>query len=397
MLSRHGRKDIRSKVFPDILSLVANFTSVFLDLLAGGLGGIGRSISRWLIAHGARNLIIVSRSGPSSQSASSFLAQLESADIRTAVVKCDISDFASLSTALANTLKSFPPIKGVIQGAMVISDSLFGNMTLDHWNKAIKPKVQGSKNLHKVTFEQPLEFFILLSSLHSFTGNPGQTNYTAGCAYQVALAKHRNGLGLPATAIDLGIVDDVGYIVERQEVGEKVRIHDWKHIKEQEMLALVELAIREPFMGHLVTGLDSENPISRTDDSAPFYAQDPVLSHLDYLRPHLQSTPITHLTSSDPSSSNLPPLSVQLASATSLKESTTAIQAALLRKLSRSFMMNPSDIDPTSPMSAYGTDSLVAVDIRNWIKRETKATVSVFNIIQAPSVTKLVEQVVERL
>jgi hypothetical protein len=49
------------------------------------------------------------------------------------------------------------------------------------------------------------------------------------------------------------------------------------------MLALVELAIREPFIGHLIPGLDCKAPISRTDDSAPIYAQDPVLSHLDYL------------------------------------------------------------------------------------------------------------------
>jgi hypothetical protein len=67
------------------------------------------------------------------------------------------------------------------------------------------------------------------------------------------------------------------------------------------MLALIELAIREPFMSHLITGLDCKTPISRTDDSLPFYAQDSVLSHLTYLRPRLQSTSIAHLTSSDPS------------------------------------------------------------------------------------------------
>jgi hypothetical protein len=163
------------------------------------------------------------------------------------------------------------------------------------------------------------------------------------------------------------------------------------------MLALIELAIREPFMSHLITGLDCKTPISRTDDRPPFYAQDPVLSHLTYLRPHFQSTSIAHLTSSDPSSSNLPPLSVQLAFVTSLEGSKAAIQPALLQKLSRSFMMSPSDIDPCKPMSAYGMDSLVAVEIRNWIKRETGVVVSVFDVIQAFSIEKLVQQVVERL
>jgi hypothetical protein len=73
---------------------------------------------------------------------------------------------------------------------MILSDSLSGHMTLEKWNEAIQPKVNRSRNLHTVTSEKLLEFFILLSSLHSFTGNLGQTNYAVGCAYQVALAKH---------------------------------------------------------------------------------------------------------------------------------------------------------------------------------------------------------------
>jgi hypothetical protein len=60
-------------------------------------------------------------------------------------------------------------------------------------------------------------------------------------------------------------------------------------------------------------------------------------------------------------------------------------------------MMSSSDIDPCKPMSAYGMDSLVAAEIRNWIKRETGVVVSVFDVIQAFSIEKLVQQVVERL
>ncbi|CAO2658326.1 Nn.00g060490.m01.CDS01 [Neocucurbitaria sp. VM-36] len=365
-------------------------------LLAGGLGGLGRSISRWLTTHGARNLIFVSRSGASSPEAASFIAELEGKGIRVAILQCDISNAFALSNALSSTLTQFPPIRGVIQGAMTLNDSLFSNMTHSQWTSTILPKVQGSKNLHETTLSQPLDFFILLSSLHSFIGNPGQANYAAGCAYQVALAKYRNGLGLPATAIDLGIVGDVGYVVEKAAKKEKVRVQEFKHIKEEEMLALIELAIREPMMGHIVTGLDSDLDMTRLEDSTPFFAKDPVLSHLDYLRPHLQKETATQTTSEGAISTTLS-LSAQLASVESTEQAKEYILTALLKKLSRSLMMDPSEIDPTRSMSAYGTDSLVAVEMKNWIHRETKVAVSVFEILQASSIGNLVERIAERV
>lgn len=281
---------------------------------------------------------------------------------------------------------------------MTLNDSLFSNMTHAQWTSTILPKVHGSKNLHETTLSQPLDFFILLSSLHSFIGNPGQANYAAGCAYQVALAQYRNKLSLPATAIDLGIVGDVGYVVEKAAKKEKLRVQEFKHIKEEEMLALIELAIREPKRGHIVTGLDSDFDLKdwEQEDSTPFFAKDPVLSHLDYLRPHLHTSSTTQL-STDGAVSTTLSLAAQLASAPSAEQARDYILTALLKKLSRSLMMDPSELDAARSMSTYGTDSLVAVEMKNWIQRETKVGVSVFEILQASSIGGLVERIAERV
>ncbi|KAL7775796.1 hypothetical protein CFE70_009640 [Pyrenophora teres f. teres 0-1] len=368
-------------------------------LLSGGLGGLGRSIAHWLVKHGAKNLIFISRSGAASSSAQAFISSLHSSHIRTAILQCDISDCLELSDQLATTLKTFPPIKGIIQGAMTLNDSLFTTMTSTQWTSTIFPKVYGSKNLHDTTLTQPLDFFILLSSLHSFIGNPGQANYAAGCAYQVALAKYRNSIGLPATAIDLGIVSDVGYVVEKKVAGKKVKVQEFKHIKEDEMLALVELGIREPTLGHLVTGLDSELDIAALDEP-PFFARDPVLSHLDYLRPHLKHHKTDRNATDTPTGpSTSLPLSTLLTSTPppSPETAKSLILTALVKKLSRSLMMHVTDIDPRRELAAYGTDSLVAVELKNWVLRETKVQVSVFDILQSPSVDALVARVVAKL
>jgi hypothetical protein len=349
------------------------------------------------VTHGAKNLIFISRYGAVSQEAQAFIASLHASNVRTAILRCDVSDFLELSNLLSDTLRSFPPIKGVIQGAMTLNDSLFTTMTSHQWASTILPKVHGSKNLHETTMSQPLDFFILLSSLHSFIGNPGQANYAAGCAYQVALAKYRNAQGLPATAIDLGIVGDVGYVVEKKVEGRKVHVQEFKHIHEKEMLALIELGVREPMMGHIVTGLDSDLEINGLGDSElPFFARDPVLSHLPYLRPHLKTDTPTQ-TLNDGSTSTSVSLSVQLSSNPSPEAARDFILSALLNKLSRSLMMDVSELDAGKSMSSYGTDSLVAVEIKNWVQRETKVKVSVFEILQSVSIGTLVEGIVRKL
>lgn len=279
---------------------------------------------------------------------------------------------------------------------MTLNDSLFSTMTHAQWTNTILPKVHGSKNLHEATLSQPLDFFILLSSLHSFIGNPGQANYAAGCAYQVALAQYRNNLGLPGTAIDLGIVRDVGYVVETQGKGSQVKVQDFKTISETEMLALLELGVRNPMTGHMVTGLDSDLDVAKWQDGMPFFARDPVLSHLHYLRPHLHAAGAKETSTAGVVSTSLS-LAAQLAAAASSAQSHEYILAALLKKLSRSLMMGVAELDAKRSLSAYGTDSLVAVELKNWISRETKVAVSVFDILQAGSISSLVDRVVGKL
>ncbi|RAQ99476.1 phenolpthiocerol synthesis polyketide synthase ppsa [Stemphylium lycopersici] len=373
-------------------------------LLAGGLGGLGRSIAQWLITNGARHLIFVSRSGAVSASAQAFVSSLQNTGIQLAILKCDVSDPIELSNAISTTLQSFPAIKGVIQGAMTLNDALFANMTQEQWTRTIEPKVHGSKNLHDVTITQPLDFFVLLSSLHSFIGNPGQANYAAGCAYQVALAQYRTKLGLPATAIDLGIVGDVGYVVEKRKVGgQKIKVHEFKHIGEADMLALIELGIRDPMTGHLVTGLDSNVHLTAASGGErPFFANDPVLSHLDYLRPHLDTTSTTTPSSSSSTSTSTDaatslPLSAHLSAPSSSPDTKKSILlAGLLKKLARSLMMEPADLDPARALTAYGCDSLVAVELKNWVMRETKVGVSVFDVLQGASIEGLVDKILDR-
>lgn len=91
-------------------------------LIVGGLGGIGRSVCGWLVAHGARNLIIISRRGDAKSSSTALVTQLGNAGCRVEIFSCDVA----VESQVASTIKTctevlgMPPIRGVIQAAMVL-------------------------------------------------------------------------------------------------------------------------------------------------------------------------------------------------------------------------------------------------------------------------------------
>lgn len=100
----------------------------FLDnnatyVITGGLGGVGRSIARWMMRRGAKHLLLLSRSGARSEAALALLEELESNGVEAAAPPCDISDETALSSILSYCSQRMPRVKGCIQGSMVLKAS----------------------------------------------------------------------------------------------------------------------------------------------------------------------------------------------------------------------------------------------------------------------------------
>ena len=69
---------------------------------------------------------------------------------------------------------------------------------------------------------------------------------------------------------------------------------------------------------------------------------------------------------------------------------------ALADKTATIFNSNAADIDPSRTLSSYGVDSLVAVELRNWLASSLKAKVSIFDILQSPSITEFSVMLMEK-
>lgn len=85
-------------------------------------------------------------------------------------------------------------------------------MTLESYEDALRPKVQGTLNLHQQLSPASLDFFILLSSCVGIIGNVGQANYASACTFQDAFARHCTRLKMPTRSLDLGMIEGAGYV-----------------------------------------------------------------------------------------------------------------------------------------------------------------------------------------
>jgi acyl carrier protein len=110
------------------------------------------------------------------------------------------------------------PMKGVFHAAMVIDDALMANLDSERMSRVLVPKIKGAWNLHELTRDQPLDHFMLYSSVTTYIGNPGQGNYVAANAWLEGLAVLRRAHGLPVTCIGWGPIGDAGYLTRNQAV-----------------------------------------------------------------------------------------------------------------------------------------------------------------------------------
>ncbi len=91
--------------------------------MSGGLGGIGRSLGHWMVQQGAKNLVFLSRSGSTKPESKKAIEELSDKGARVTAYSCDVGNAEEVQEVLRQCSQEFPPIRGVIQGAMVLKVS----------------------------------------------------------------------------------------------------------------------------------------------------------------------------------------------------------------------------------------------------------------------------------
>jgi hypothetical protein len=95
----------------------ASFSPQSSYLLVGGLGGLGKSISSWMVENGARELTFLSPFAGTTEDDQVFLQELESQGCRATAVSGDVAKMEDVQKAVAACTA---PLAGVIQLSMVL-------------------------------------------------------------------------------------------------------------------------------------------------------------------------------------------------------------------------------------------------------------------------------------
>ncbi len=218
-------------------------------LITGGLGGIGLRIARWMAENSVRHVVLLARGEPS-QDAAESIEEVRRLGAEVIVIRADVSRAHELAAALDRIRTSMPPLAGVIHCAGTFNDRLLVQHRWRLFAEVFAPKVLGSWNLHLLTRQLDLDFFVMFSSAASLLPTPGMSTYVAANAFQDELAHYRRHRNLPALSISWGPWESVGMAERAGRSRENQwRAHGMEPLLPSQALQALGLLLRES--GHV--------------------------------------------------------------------------------------------------------------------------------------------------
>jgi len=338
-------------------------------LITGGLGALGVTAAKWLIERGARFLALLGRG--LTHRASSELDEWRARGVRLEVIFADVADETAMMKAFQEIAQDLPPLKGVIHAAGTLDDGALVQQNWARFEAVIAPKVAGAWNLHHLTLGAPLDFFVLFSSMASLVGTRGQGNYAMANAFLDAFAHYRHTQGLPATSINWGPWGQGGMATSLLE---GLAAQGLRPIQPEEgLLALESLVLGRSAQAGIVD-CDWEQYATQFPESPGLLAS--------LIRPREKGA-------------DVPGNLLQ-----ELKQSRPESRLALLLEVLRGVtehVMGQRSFSIDRSLIASGLDSLMAIELRSWIKRELGEDIPLVRFLEGVSVAELAAVLNERL
>lgn len=258
-------------------------------------------------------------------------------------------------------------------------------MSFQQWREALNPKVQGTLNLYNV-LGGSLDFFIMLSSATGLIGSYGQCNYAAGSTFQDAFARSMALRGHPVRSLDLAGIASAGYVAEHSDSVEFLERQGLRVVKLEKLMALLNHAVNQPSSRNMVDsqvtlGLGFNQSLDGGRGS------DAMFSHISARQHHKAGS----LAKED-----VVDVAKALRDCESRQQALELATEGILRKLSQLLAMNLEDLNPSQSLSAYGADSLIAAELRNWLAMYLQAQVQTLELLGTASIRDLSAIVVSR-
>ncbi|KAI0533002.1 putative polyketide synthase [Xylaria digitata] len=382
-------------------------------LLVGCLGGLGRSLSRWMMSRGARKFVFTGRSGCDKPTAQQLVSRLRNGGATVSVVRGDAVDSNHICEAVA-ACEALGPIGGVVQAAMGLRESLFTTMPNSAWHTAIQPKWKGTWNIHNALegHDAALDFFLLTSSLSGSCGTATESNYCAANNFLDAFAHWRRAQGKPAVSLGLGMISEVGYLHENPDIEALLLRKGIQPLNEDELLQVIDFGLTPPaqYHAHILTGLEAHairRLMEKGFDVNNGIMEDPrtsllaasLLAEQESKDGVNQATGLSQLAAAAEWVRDVPPATQAMLSAeASAPTMLDAIQRLARKRFSNLILMPADQVDVHQPLPSFGVDSMLAAEFRTWFWNTFKVDVPYLDIVSPQkSLAHLAEQVEEKL
>ncbi|KAF3765375.1 hypothetical protein M406DRAFT_338852 [Cryphonectria parasitica EP155] len=387
-----SQRDIELPVAPLVQTVSLRSDRTYI--LFGLTRDLGQSICRLFLEHGARHIIVASRNPDMNPAWVTELNEEEGAHVRTA--RCDITvleDVRALAATTGGTNET-PTVGGIVNGAMVLDDRVFAQMDMDTWNRVMRPKTVGSRNLDLVFDSADLEFFIMTSSFAAIGGHAGQSNYAAANMFMNGLAVSRRRRNLAASVLNIGVIYGLGLLArERQQIYGGLERDGYPPISERDIHHMFIEAIDagRPFID-LTTGLARY----RINDANPqHWHRDLRFSH--YTLPEDGGDDGEGGVAAQQGDGQQKQVKDLIRDAETLEAATDYLVASFCRRMEITLQLPANSAHAGNSITEMGVDSLAAVEIRNWFYKTVGTDVPVMKILSASSILSLCHEIAQKI
>jgi len=350
-------------------------------LVTGGLGALGLRVAEWLIGCGARHLLLIGRSAPSTD-AEAMLARLRVKDVTVNVRAVDVADRAAMRAVIAEFGAALPALRGVFHAAGVA-----GFQTLESLDDAacaavLRPKVSGARVLDELTVELPLDVFVLFSSIASVWGSKGQAHYAAANRFLDALAERRRALGRPALSVSWGPWVGAGMATPTA----------------QALLAASGVRLLAPSAALAALGRALASGVAHVvvaEIDWPMFRQ---VFELRGVRPFLARMP--GATAIDEKTDTVSAVSALAGELRALDATAREprLRAHVLTALARVLKLPDGELpDPRQGFADQGVDSLMAVELKNRLAADVGVALPATLVFDYPNAERLTKNLLSRL
>ena len=345
-------------------------------LVTGGVEGFGLATAHWLVGHGARHLALLSRRGAAIPGAEKLIESFAALGARAELFACDVADGPALDATLQTIRRRMPPLGGVVHAAVAMDDALLFQLDAKRFERALRPKLEGATHLDRLTRRDPVELFLLFSSITTVFGNPGQANYVAANAAMEAVAEARHQEGLPALAVQWGPIGDAGYLTRQVGVGALLE----RRLGHANLAADAALAALPALLAAGVPVVSyAEISWGALRSSLPVLAG-PMFAALGGAETEIAPVDLRELLTT------LPP-----------DEAHEKVSELLVKEVARILKLSPDRIDSRAPLGEFGMDSLMAVELRLAVESRFGITIPVLALSEGATLAVLAHRVVRGL